>query len=59
MRVIAVVDDPAIVRNILRHLRLWIEPLPRPPPAPLGGRYTYEPCEDVDPTPDYENVLTD
>ena|ERR1041384_3609403 len=21
--------------------------------------YTYEPCEDVDPMPDYENVLTD
>ena len=21
--------------------------------------YTYESCDDVDPTPDYENVLTD
>ena len=21
--------------------------------------YTYEPCEDVDPMPDYENVLND
>jgi hypothetical protein len=21
--------------------------------------YTYEPCDDVDPTPDYENVLAD
>jgi hypothetical protein len=28
-----------------------------PPGAP--GPYTYEPCDDVDPTPDYENVLTD
>ena len=25
----------------------------------LPGPYTYEPCDDVDPTPDYENVLTD
>ena len=24
-----------------------------------SGPYTYEPCDDVDPTPDYENVLTD
>lgn len=23
------------------------------------GPYTYEPCLDVDPSPDYENVLTD
>ena len=28
---------------------------------PFGSRgpYTYEPCVDVDPMPDYENVLTD
>ena len=26
--------------------------------SPLGP-YTYEPLDDVDPTPDYENVLTD
>jgi hypothetical protein len=25
----------------------------------LRGPYTYEPCDDVDPMPDYENVLTD
>ncbi|HZR16419.1 MAG TPA: transposase [Verrucomicrobiae bacterium] len=47
----APVDDAAIVRNILRHLGLWIDPRPRPPPAPIGGCYTYEPCEDVDPPP--------
>ena len=35
------------------------------PFAPLRGReafphlYTYEPCDDVDPVPDYKNVLTD
>jgi hypothetical protein len=32
---------------------------PRPPPAAVPGPCTYEPCEDVDPMPDYENVLTD
>jgi len=25
----------------------------------VRGPYTYEPCDDVDPMPDYENVLTD
>jgi Putative transposase len=29
------------------------------PPQGLPGPYTYEPCQDVDPMPDYENVLTD
>ena len=29
-------------------------------PAPgASGPSTYEPYEDLDPTPDYENVLTD
>jgi hypothetical protein len=28
-------------------------------PPGLPGPYTYEPCDDVDPAPDYENVLTD
>jgi hypothetical protein len=59
MRVIALIDDPRVVKNILRHLGAW-----RDPPADLSlpgatGPYTYEPCGDVDPTPDYENVLTD
>ncbi len=28
-------------------------------PQGLPGPYTCEPCDDVDPMPDYENVLTD
>ena len=28
-------------------------------PPGAAGPYTYEPCQDVDPMPDYENVLTD
>ena len=56
---IAVIDDPRVVEKILRHLGAWHDPPPRPPPQGLPGPYTYEPCDDVDPAPDYENVLTD
>jgi hypothetical protein len=69
MRVLAVIDDPRLVEKILRHLRAWHDPpagrrLGAGRPAglsPLGatGPYTYEPCDDVAPTPDYENALTD
>jgi hypothetical protein len=59
MRVIAVIDDPLVTEKILRHLGAWHDPPARPPGPDGSGPYTYEPCEDVDPTPDYENVLTD
>ena len=59
MRVLAVIDDPRVVEKILRHLGAWHAPPPRPPPPNASGPHTYEPCEDVDPMPDYENVLTD
>ncbi|HWT81081.1 MAG TPA: transposase, partial [Candidatus Methylomirabilis sp.] len=59
MRVIALIDNPKVVEKILRHLGVWHDPPPRPPPAGVPGPYTYEPCADVDPMPDYENVLTD
>ena len=62
MRVIAVIDQRVVVEKILRHLGLWTEPQPlsqaRPPPG-TPGPLTYEPCLDVDPMPDYENVLMD
>jgi hypothetical protein len=59
MRVIAVIDDPKVTEEILRHLGDWHDP-PASLPAPgATGPYTYEPCEDVDTIPDYENVLTD
>jgi len=54
---------------ILRNLGAWHDPPAcrslgpgRPaglPPPGAPGPYTYEPCDDVDPMPDYENVLTD
>ena len=59
MRVIAVIDDPHLVEKILRHLGAWHDPPARRPAPGAPGPYTYEPCGDVDPTPDYENVLTD
>ena len=59
MRVIAVIDDPQLVPKILRHLGLWQDPPAGLSPPGLPGPLTYEPCQDVDPMPDYENVLTD
>jgi hypothetical protein len=58
---IAVIDNSEVIEKILRHLDLWSGPLPtlataRPPPT---GECYYEPYEDADPMPDYENVLTD
>jgi hypothetical protein len=63
MRMIAVIDQRAVVEKILRHLGLWngtplLAPARAPPDADAGP-WTREPCEDVDPMPDYENVLTD
>jgi hypothetical protein len=40
-----------VVEKTLRHLGLWSG---TPTLAPAR-----EPCDDVDPMPDYENVLTD
>ena len=49
--------------KILRHLGQWNGPPPmapaRAPPDADTGPWTRELCEDVDPMPDYENVLTD
>ena len=59
VRVIGVIDDPRVVEQILRHLSAWHDPPPRTPPESVPAPYTYEPCEDVDPMPNYENVLTD
>ena len=56
---IAVNDDPRVVEKMLRHLGAWHDP-PAGPSAPgAPGSYTYEACDDADPMPDYENVLTD
>jgi hypothetical protein len=59
MRVIAVIDDPRAVEKILRHLGAWHDPPAGLSPPGDEGSYTYEPPDDADPTPDYENALTD
>jgi hypothetical protein len=59
MRVIAVIDDPRVVKTILRHLDAWHDPPAGLYPLAASGPYIYEPCGDVDPMPDYENVITD
>ena len=32
MKIIAFIEEAAIIRKILEHLRLWEEPAPRAPP---------------------------
>jgi hypothetical protein len=59
MRVISVTGDPQVAEKILRQMGIWHDTPPKPPPRCPSGPYTYEPCGNVDPTPDYEYVLTD
>ena len=33
MRIIAFIEEEAVIRKIMEHLRLWEDPEPRPPPA--------------------------
>jgi len=42
MKVISFIEQPSIIRRILKHLDLWEDP--RPPPQPL--EMVCEPCED-------------
>ena len=58
-RVIAVIDEPTVVENILRHLGVWHDPPGEPSARAAPGWWTYEPFADVGPMPDYENVITD
>ena len=56
MRVIAVIDQRAVIERILRHLGQWSGTPPlapaRAPPDANAGPWTREPCDDVDPMPD-------
>jgi hypothetical protein len=55
MRIIAVIDDPAVIRQILKHLRLWnphpkaSEHAARAPPWPTNTTLplTYHPVPDI------------
>ena len=58
MRVIALIDDPRVAEKILRPLGAWRDPPAGLSPPGAPGPCTYEPCDDVDPASNYENVLT-
>lgn len=59
MRVIALIDDPRVAEKNRRHLGAWHDP-PRGLPVPgAPGPDSYQPCDDAEPMPDYENVLID
>jgi hypothetical protein len=49
MRVIAVIDDPRVVKKILRDLGAWHDRPPKPPPQEGPGRYSYQPCHEWGP----------
>jgi hypothetical protein len=59
MRVIGVIDQREVVERILGYLGLGVAARRWPPPDPDAGPWIREPFEDVEPMPDYENVLTD
>ena len=56
MKIIALIDERAVIEKILRHLGLWVGyGASRAPPAETGQEYLIEPIED-DPFPDYESI---
>jgi hypothetical protein len=56
MKIIALIDEGAVIEKILRHLGLWVGyGASRAPPAETGQGYLIEPLED-DPFPDYEAI---
>ena len=59
MRMLAVIDQPHVIEKILRHLGLWSGLPPPTGTGPPPDALTYEPFQDVDPMPNYENVLCD
>jgi hypothetical protein len=46
MKVISVIDTMHIIRKILKHLKLWEEPIPRAPPEPEPLDIEYVPFLD-------------
>jgi hypothetical protein len=54
-----ILRNPCSVEKVLRHLGAWRDPPAGLSPPGAPGPYTYEPCADADPMPDYENAITD
>jgi len=55
MRVVALFENSKVVERVLRSRNAWHDPPGTLPPSNYSGENTYEPCDDVDPTPDYES----
>jgi hypothetical protein len=56
MKIIALIDEAAVIEKILRHLGLWVGyGASRAPPQETGQGYVIEQIED-DPFPDYESM---
>jgi hypothetical protein len=55
MRIIALIDDSAVIKRILKHLKVWdpgpapVQPAGRDPPWPKGENLplTYHPVPDI------------
>ena len=48
MNVVSFIEQPSVIRRILKHLDLWVHP--RPPPQPL--EMVSEPCAEYVPWKD-------
>ena len=56
MKIIALIDEGAVIEKILRHLGLWVGyGASRAPPQETGQGYVIEQLED-DPFPEYESI---
>jgi hypothetical protein len=55
MRIVAKISDLQVAEKILRHRNAWHDPPVKPPSTQVLESYTHEPCDDVDPMPDYES----
>ena len=60
---VAVIDQREDMEKILRHRHLWSDTRPlavaRSSPETADEPWIRKLCDDVDPTPEYENVLAD
>ena len=43
MRIISLIDDPAVIKKILQHLKLWEVPKRSPPAKTPPRDFTYDP----------------
>jgi len=59
MRVISVIEDPDVIKKILKHLDLWWEIKRKPRPVANGPPGDLFPAYDDQPGPSIDDYLTD